>query len=762
MTTQATPPSGPPPLSPAAQRPPRAPRRPPPRRRSFVWSLVTYVGIALLFFVVAVATFLLVAPPIDITRERVITEFKARTGYVLELNGATTLRFLPTPSVEFRDVVVATSEQGGAPVLRVESVEIEALFSALLRGKIQAERVMLKRPQLDLIIDKEGRRKWLRADADGDVASPVRLAQLGGGGAAGRFSTPALRDGGDAAAEPDLPLPSRGAALPAIRIADGIVRYRDLRTGSLVQADQLQLRLSQRPGRKGAPVAGRGSVAFAGETVKVELEAEFAEGRRSRPLERLALRLEGRHGHARYDGAVSLAGQPTAAGMLEVATPQARDAMRWLGFKARDGGLPGPVSFKGRVDAKEGQVRVDELQIAVEGARAAGRIDVTLAGARPRFAADLDFAELDFDKMRKQLDQRPSRRADQSKGRTRDVRRVEAAPAAPMPPATTEEAQDDDSEPAARSGGHRGPHEWRTDPIPFVNLSAADGEARLKAQRLVWRGATLTDAVGALSLSDGAMKIDIRDGTMHGGSAKGVITASAAGHIGIDLALDNASTLEVLSNSGRFDTLDGRARIKVAVAGHGATEKEIVDTLAGSASLDIANGAILGWSVDEIIASARRLEVPNLERNPSARTPFSRMTAALEIKDGIATSKEMRIAASPVSLDSVGTIDLKARTLDLTLNPRLGGEVSAGGNPSRLAALTVPLRLVGPWHRPRLSADYQRILKSPQKAIEAAREAARDIKEEDIDKAAKRFLGDTPQAEKGAKRAKELLKRLLE
>jgi hypothetical protein len=70
--------------------------------------------------------------------------------------------------------------------------------------------------------------------------------------------------------------------------------------------------------------------------------------------------------------------------------------------------------------------------------------------------------------------------------------------------------------------------------------------------------------------------------------------------------------------------------------------------------------------------------------------------------------------------------------------------------------------LIGPWNRPRLSADYSKILKSPQKVIDAARDVARGVKEEDIDKAAKRFLGDTPEAEKGAKRAKDILRKLLQ
>jgi AsmA protein len=277
----------------------------------------------------------------------------------------------------------------------------------------------------------------------------------------------------------------------------------------------------------------------------------------------------------------------------------------------------------------------------------------------------------------------------------------------------------------------------------------------------VWRGATLTDATGVLSLAEGAMKIDIRRGTLHGGNAKGVITASAAGHIGIDLALDDVSALETLSNSGRFEMLDGRARIRLAVAGNGGTEKEIVDTLAGSASIDIANGAILGWSIDDILSSARRLELPNLERNGSARTPFSRLSAALTIKDGVATGRDMRISSSPISLDSAGTVDLRARTLDLTLNPRIADTPAAGGT-NRFAGLSVPLQLTGPWHRPRLRADYQKILKTPAKVIDAARDAARGIKDEDIDKAAKRFLGDGPEAEKGAKRAKELLRQFLD
>ena len=786
----------------APQRPPA--RRPPRRRRSLVRTIATYLGIAILFVVVAVTTFLIVAPPVDIVRERLIAEFQARTGYLLEINGQTTMRLVPGPSIEFRDVVIATPGENGAPVLRVASIEVEPRTAALLRGRIEADKVMIRRPQLDLVVDAEGRRKWIRPprreraqlqpsreraqlqpsrerahsqpSGEGAAAQSYRVAQLKDGGAAGRFSQPVLRDGEDAAPRDeslrdDVPArPARVGAIPSIRIVDGIVRYRDLRTGQLVQSDQAQLRVAHRSGRD-LPLMIGGTLAFGGESVKVQLQTDVAEAARAKRAERVALRLEGRHGTAVYDGSVDLADRLAASGTLDISTKQARDALRWLGFRSRDVTLAGPLAFKGRVDTRGGRTAVDQLDLTLEGLRASGAVTIDHGGAKPRFAADLNFAELDIDRLRAKAEQRSADRASrreqsqdqpaedgQRRKRSREVRRVERGTEPPPSPAAlpaeTDAADNDPAHPDPR-----GPRMWRTEPIPFQTLNGADGEARLKASRVVWRGATLTDAAGSLSLADGAMKVDIREGAMHGGRARGLITASAAGHIAIDLTLDDVNALETLSNSGRFEVLDGPARIRIAVAGQGATEKEIVDTLTGTATIDITKGAIRGWSIDEILASARRLQIPNLQRDANARTPFDRLSAAVVIKDGVATGKDMRIAASPISLDSSGTIDLRARTLDLTLRPRVAGDPATA---SRFAGLSVPLQLTGPWNRPRLRADYQSVLKSPQKAIDAAREAARDIKDEDIDKAAKRFLGDGPEAEKGAKRAKELLKRFLD
>ncbi len=48
--------------------------------------------------------------------------------------------------------------------------------------------------------------------------------------------------------------------------------------------------------------------------MKIEVGADLPDGRRVRALERVVVRLENRHGHARYDGALSFADPRGVAG----------------------------------------------------------------------------------------------------------------------------------------------------------------------------------------------------------------------------------------------------------------------------------------------------------------------------------------------------------------------------------------------------------------------------------------------------------------
>ena len=89
------------------------------------------------------------------------------------------------------------------------------------------------------------------------------------------------------------------------------------------------------------------------------------------------MRLDGRHGQARYDGSILLADRPILIGAIDVTTPSARDAVRWFGKSLlREGGVVGPVALKGRIDSQEGRTSVEQMDLTLEGVRVGGRVTV--------------------------------------------------------------------------------------------------------------------------------------------------------------------------------------------------------------------------------------------------------------------------------------------------------------------------------------------------------------------------------------------------
>ncbi|MET0314696.1 MAG: AsmA family protein, partial [Hansschlegelia sp.] len=78
-------------------------------------------------------------------------------GAPAKVAGDVEVRLLPTPYARFHGL----SAGEGKRRLAVDEVEIELAFTALLKGEFKAERLLLRRPKLEIEVD-----------ADGAVATP--------------------------------------------------------------------------------------------------------------------------------------------------------------------------------------------------------------------------------------------------------------------------------------------------------------------------------------------------------------------------------------------------------------------------------------------------------------------------------------------------------------------------------------------------------------------------------------------------------------
>src|SRR5262245_12938506 len=225
-------------------------------RRGLSWlAIAGYSGLALGCLLVAVVTFLIVAAPVDLVRDRLAQEVKARTGRDLVLAGPTSLVLFPRVGLAFSDVSLsAPPDMGGAPTAVVQNLEAEVGLGSLLSRQIGIKSLTLTRPVIELRVDGQGRRSWDFAWANPET---VKLAQR-------PQAAPAVSDARRAAGARLLAMLGQLAQVNA-RIVDGTVRFTDQRSGARHEAKSLDLDLVL--GEAAGPLDAKGGLSWLGERV---------------------------------------------------------------------------------------------------------------------------------------------------------------------------------------------------------------------------------------------------------------------------------------------------------------------------------------------------------------------------------------------------------------------------------------------------------------------------------------------------------------
>jgi len=693
--------------------------RPRARRR---WLAVLGYG-ALTFACLGAAAFafLVVAAPVDLVRDRVIEQVKARTGRDLVIAGPTVLSLFPRPAISLSDVSLSAPEGLEVPpTMVVPTVEAELRLWSLLAAQPAVERITLHRPTIELGVDAQGRRSW-----DFTGLRPRRSRTL-----PATDSAQAQQPSGEPASTTEprqttTVLSNLGGG--SIRVRDGTVRYRDHGTGSHAEIEALNVTLAA--DGPDAPLKIDGTLAVRGAKLAIAATVSPVHALLTDQPARLAFKVSGAPFEGIYQGTLALAAGISLDGTLKLQAASARALGDWLGHPLAANGDADAMAFAADLKATPARVALSNFQASFGTATMTGSLALDTRQERRRLSGNLNISDLDFGRILV----KPSR------NRT-------STPGPSTPPIATPHAA-----PSDKQGRDRG---WNDDPINLSILGLLDANVTLTAGRLIYRDVKTGPSRLSVALEGGIGKVTIEDVALYGGRGRGFLTLDGNGEVlvaGANLKLDGVALGPLLADALKFPWLEGRGGISLALAGQGLSERQIVEALNGKVEIASTDGAIVGLDIGKIMHNLQRARLPSLEPSPDEKTPFSELAGTFTVINGIAKNQDLRLVGTHLQLNGEGTLDLGLRQIDYTVRTKIGG-VPVPDATIKVGTLEVPIGIVGPWEKPAFGIKGQEQLTGTLKQVR------KNLKSQDVRDAIKGLLqGD------GEKRVKprDLIDKLL-
>ncbi|KRP64731.1 AsmA family protein [Pseudomonas orientalis] len=673
----------------------------------------------------------------------------------LTLNGDIGWSLFPWLGLELHEAGVATLTNPTQPFADLQMLGLSVRVLPLLRREVQMSDVRVEGLNLRLTRDKNGHGNWEDIgknlpDETPDAAAPAPAEPV-------------------AQAKPEKPPQPIRLDIDSLTINNARVEYNDEQTGKQLSAESIQL--SAGAIHEGANIPLK-LTAFLGSNqpvmrLKTELNGNLRIQRALKRYQFEDMRLSGEatgeplqgktltfstQGQLLVDLAANIAewtnlklsaNQLRALGELRVTdltnTPQLSGALSVAQFDLakflESVGHPLPpmapgslskVELVSRLKGTPTNVALEDLNLKLDGSTFTGRVAVD------------DFAK---QSLRVQLkgdtfnaDNYLPGKSDAAKGtaaaRQAEVQSSEAGAMAaggnsPLPEAPTKAA-------------------WSSDKLlPLTRLRSLDINADLAFGQLTLSQLPIQNAVLKASGIDGQLKLD----ALSGGLYNGTFQANGSLDVRQDIPLLALQTHirqvpveKILQAQGKTPPVKGLVTLDSNLTGRGNSQKALIDSLNGSASIVINNGVLLNANIEQQLCTGiALLNRKTLSTTPQGKdTPFQELRGNLTLRNGVASNPDLKVRIPGLTLNGDGDVDLRVLGMDYRVGIIVEGDQRDVPDPAcqvgaNFQGIEVPLRCRGPLE---LGAKACRLDKDGlgQVAIKAAGNRLNEKLEEKLDK----------------------------
>lgn len=162
--------------------------------------------------------------------------------------------------------------------------------------------------------------------------------------------------------------------------------------------------------------------------------------------------------------------------------------------------------------------------------------------------------------------------------------------------------------------------------------------------------------------------------------------------------------------------LDGKGTLNIDISTSGNSVGALKKALAGTTSLNLADGALKGvdiaGSIRELKSKVNFLKAKDsVAADSKKKTDFSELAASFVIKNGVAHNEDLAMKAPILRLaagDSRGDIDIANETINYMAKPTIVKSLKGqgGADLDMLSGIGIPLKITGTFSSPKFGMDF--------------------------------------------------------
>lgn len=282
-----------------------------------------------------------------------------------------------------------------------------------------------------------------------------------------------------------------------------------------------------------------------------------------------------------------------------------------------------------------------------------------------------------------------------------------------------------------------------------VDLGALEGlraDGKLAIGSLKLMGLSIAELKAQVRAADGRAQVAPHSAKLYQGTLEGALTLAARGNrVSLKESLSGVSIGPLVKDLMERDAVEGKGNVAVDLSAAGPTVNAMKRSLAGTARVELKDGALKGVNLTEVLRKTRAaFGSKSAEQQPAdtaQRTDFSAMSASFVIKDGVARNDDLDVHAPLVRVGGAGQIDIGRSRLDYVAKASVVATAKGqgGADLEHLAGLTIPVKLTGSFDAPKYEIDYRAIASSAAKAKIEEKKA--EVKEKAKEKVEQKLRG---------------------